>query len=81
MLTTPASDEAIAHLRRAPAHVVILPVVPKPEDRQRVLDYCNALKAELAAQTYASGRVRVVLDDRDIRGGEKAWQWVKKRVP
>ena len=25
--------------------------------------------------------MRVELDDRDLRGGEKYWQWVKKGVP
>jgi prolyl-tRNA synthetase len=82
MIMTHADDDGmVCPPRLAPAHVVILPVTPKPDDRQRVLDYCRALRAELAAQSYAGGRVRVILDERDLRGGEKAWQWVKKGVP
>jgi prolyl-tRNA synthetase len=82
MIMTHADDDGmVCPPRLAPAHVVILPITPKPEDRQRVLDYCRALQAELAAQPYAGGKLRVRLDDRDLRGGEKAWEWVKKGVP
>lgn len=65
----------------APAHVVILPVTPKPESRDAVLDYCRDLKQALEAQSYLGEPIRVEFDDRDIRGGEKTWSWVKKGVP
>ena len=65
----------------APAHVVILPVTPKPDSRDAVLEHCRDLKQALEAQSYLGEPVRVELDDRDIRGGEKTWSWVKKGVP
>lgn len=65
----------------APAHVVILPVTPKPDSRDAVLQYCRDLKQALEAQSYLEEPIRVELDDRDIRGGEKTWSWVKKGVP
>ena len=65
----------------APAHVVILPVTPKPDSRDAVLEYCRDIKQALEAQSYLGEPVRVELDDRDIRGGEKIWSWVKKGVP
>jgi prolyl-tRNA synthetase len=46
-----------------------------------VLEYCASLKKELEAQDYVDGKVRVQIDDRDLRGGEKNWQHVKKGVP
>ncbi|MEM7792099.1 MAG: proline--tRNA ligase, partial [Verrucomicrobiota bacterium] len=67
--------------RIAPAHLVIIPVTPKEETRQEVLDYCIGLKRELEAQRYMDGRVKVEFDDRDMRGGEKAWSWIKKGIP
>jgi prolyl-tRNA synthetase len=67
--------------RLAPAHVVIIPVIHKDETRQQVMDYCNSLVDELRAQTYNGSPVRVELDARDIRGGEKTWSWVKKGIP
>ncbi len=65
----------------APAHIVILPITPKKDSRDQVLDYCYTLKKELEKQKYLDEPVRVELDDRDIRGGEKIWSWVKKGVP
>ena len=65
----------------APAHVVILPVTPKPDSRDAILEYCRDIKQALEAQSYLGEPVRVELDDRDIRGGEKTWSWVKKGVP
>jgi prolyl-tRNA synthetase len=82
MIMTHADDDGlICPPKLAPNHVVIMPVIHKPEDKERVLEYCKRLAQELQAQTFASGRVRVHIDDRDIRGGEKKWQWVKKGVP
>ena len=46
-----------------------------------MLPYCETLEQELAAQTYAGEPIRVRIDDRDIRGGDKKWQWVKRGVP
>jgi prolyl-tRNA synthetase len=31
--------------------------------------------------TFGGEPIRVQIDDRDIRGGEKAWEWIKKGVP
>jgi prolyl-tRNA synthetase len=45
------------------------------------MPYCATLERELASQTYAGEPVRVRIDNRDIRGGDKKWQWVKRGVP
>ncbi len=74
-------DGLVLPPKLAPAHVVILPIYRDAEERATVLPYCESLKAELAAQTYDGEAVRVRIDDRDIRGGEKKWQWVKRGVP
>ena len=67
--------------RLAPKHIVILPVLHKEETKASVLEYCTKLKAELEAQSYAGEPVRVEMDTREGRGGEKTWGWVKKGVP
>jgi prolyl-tRNA synthetase len=44
------------------------------------MEYIDALAKELRAQRYGArrrGRGR----RRDIRGGDKQWEWVKKGVP
>ncbi len=67
--------------RVAPQQVVILPVIPKPESAQAVLAYCEQIKKHLE-QSHAFGLpVRVHIDQRDLRGGEKNWEWIKKGVP
>ncbi len=74
-------DGLVLPPRLAPRHVVILPIYRNDADRERVLQYCRALEAELRDQPYGDGRVQVEIDDRDIRGGEKTWYHVKRGVP
>lgn len=74
-------DGLVVPPKLAPSHAVILPIYKTDEERADVLAYCNSLKDELAAQTYDNEAVRVRIDDRDLRGGEKKWQWVKRGVP
>jgi prolyl-tRNA synthetase len=74
-------DGVVLPPRIAPAHVVIIPVTPKPETREAVLAACSQLAAELRAQTYAGEPIRVELDTRDIAGGTKSWEWIKKGAP
>jgi prolyl-tRNA synthetase len=82
MIMTHADDDGmVVPPKLAPAHVAILPIYKNDAERAEVLPYCQSLKAELEAQTYSGAPVRVKLDDRDIRGGDKKWQWVKRGVP
>jgi prolyl-tRNA synthetase len=81
IMTHSDDDGLVLPPRIAPSHVVIIPVTPKEETRQQVIDYCLELKQQLEDQNYMDGRVRVEFDDRDIRGGEKAWSWIKKGIP
>lgn len=63
----------------APSHIVILPVLHK--DGAGVLEYCNKLKEDLSKLLFGDRKLEVVIDDRDMRGGEKKWSWVKKGIP
>jgi len=81
IMTHSDDDGLVLPPRIAPSHVVIIPVTPKEETRQQVIDYCLELKQQLQDQNYMDGRVRVEFDDRDMRGGEKAWGWIKKGIP
>ncbi len=67
--------------RLAPQQVVILPVIPKPETADQVLSYCNRLKKQLEQHHYQGSPIRVTIDKRDLRGGEKNWEWIKKGIP
>ncbi len=74
-------DGLVLPPRLAPRQVVILPIYRTDADRERVLDYCGSLAAELRDQPYGDGRLQVEIDDRDLRGGEKTWYHIKRGVP
>ena len=65
----------------APAHIVILPIIHKEEDRTTILDYCQKLAESLRQLKYHGESIRVEMDLREMAGGEKAWSWVKKGIP
>ena len=82
MIMTHSDDDGLVlPPRLAPEHIVILPVLHKEEERESVIKYCQQLKADLVAQEYNGKPVRVEIDMRDLRGGDKMWSWVKKGVP
>jgi prolyl-tRNA synthetase len=81
IMTHSDDDGLVLPPKLAPAHVVILPIYRNDEERAAVLPYCESLKSELEGQSYDGAAVRVRLDNRDLRGGDKKWQWVKRGVP
>jgi prolyl-tRNA synthetase len=75
-------DGLVLPPRLAPRQVVILPIYRNDDERPLVLEYCDSLKADLCQKTFGDGQaIEVQIDDRDIRGGEKNWQHVKRGVP
>jgi prolyl-tRNA synthetase len=81
IMTHADDDGAIIPPRIAPSHVVILPVVPKPEHRATVWEAADILAEELRQQSYAGEPVSVEVDRRDLGGGVKNWEWIKRGVP
>ncbi len=81
IMTHGDDDGLILPPKLAPKHVVISPIYRSDEERGQVLDYCQSLMKELNDQPFADGRIRAWIDDRDIRGGEKNWQHIKRGVP
>ena len=81
VMTHSDDDGLVAPPRLAPSQVVILPIYRDDDQRREVMEYVDALRAELVEQTAFGQSVRVEIDDRDIRGGEKKWYHVKRGVP
>jgi len=82
MIMTHSDDNGlVVPPRIAPTQVAVLPVTPKEGSRSQVLEACKKLMGEIKSLLAFDLPVRVELDDRDLRGGEKYWQWVKKGVP
>lgn len=65
----------------APKQIVIIPFSPKPELQEAVLRFAEKVKTELSDVTFNGQKVAVHIDQRDKRGGEKSWEWIKKGVP
>lgn len=74
-------DGLIIPPRVAPAHVVIIPITPKEDSRAAVLEACENLAAELRKESYHGRTVDVEIDSRDVGGGVKSWEWIKKGAP
>ncbi len=81
LMTHSDDDGLVLPPRLAPVHVVILPITAKAEDPAAVVAYCKKLRDDLQALRYHERNVEVEVDERDLRGGEKNWSWVKKGVP
>jgi len=81
LMTHSDDDGFVAPPKVAPLHVAILPIFRSDEDKPRVLEYCHNVARELRAQRYADRQVTVLVDERDERGGDKVWHWIKKGVP
>lgn len=82
MIMTHSDDDGLRIPPRvAPKQIVILPVVPKPELQEQVWKYCEELAADLKKIQYHGNALEVTVDKRDLRGGEKSWQWIKRGIP
>jgi len=74
-------DGLVLPPRIAPTQIVILPVTPKEETRAAVLEACDRLAKQLREIRYFDLPVEVEVDRRDLGGGVKNWEWIKKGVP
>ncbi len=82
LIMTHADDDGLVlPPRLAPSHIVIIPITFKSDDPDSILNYCHKLADDLGVLNYHGRNVTVEIDNRDIRGGEKTWGWVKKGIP
>src|SRR5438874_11140570 len=82
VMTHGDDDGVILPPRIAPTHVVILPITSKEETRAKVLETCDRLSAELRAKKFLDDvGIEAEVDRRDLGGGVKNWEWIKKGIP
>jgi prolyl-tRNA synthetase len=82
MIMTHADDDGmVMPPRLAPQHVVLMPVVRDEADRDAVMVYIEEIAEALRSMKVFDRLIEVVVDDRDIKPGEKGWSWVKKGIP
>ncbi|MDR1433438.1 MAG: proline--tRNA ligase [Puniceicoccales bacterium] len=80
IMTHSDDDGLVLPPQLAPLQIVILPIY-REDSKAEVLDYCKNLFSELSEIAFGGEKLRVKIDDRDIRGGEKSWEFIKKGVP
>jgi prolyl-tRNA synthetase len=82
MVMTHADDDGlILPPRLAPAHIVIVPITHTADDPEAVKNFCRKLADDLRVIPYYGRRLEIEIDDRDMRGGDKIWSWIKKGIP
>lgn len=81
VMTHSDDDGLVLPPKIASAHVVLLPVIHKEEARAEVIHFCHALAGELRHVLFDGRPLTVIVDERDMRGGDKMWSWIKKGVP
>ncbi len=66
-------DGLVLPPRIASAHLVIIPIIHSEEARSKIMHHAEELAARLRKIDYQGQPLRIIVDSRDMRGGEKSW--------
>ena len=81
VMTHSDDDGLVLPPKIAPLHVVIFPIYRDENDRAAVMQWVRELEKDLRVESFDGRPVKVKVDDRDMRGGDKVWQAIKQGVP
>jgi prolyl-tRNA synthetase len=80
VMTHGDDDGIILPPRVATQQIILLPIHRQGEE-DFVLDYCEKLRIKLMERHFHGQGLRVKIDNRDMRGGNKVWHHIKKGAP
>jgi prolyl-tRNA synthetase len=81
IMTHSDDDGLVIPPQLAPAHAVIWPVFRGDDTRATILEAIDKLARGMRAERFGDRSVEVETDLRDISGGDKQWEWIKKGIP
>lgn len=82
VIMTHADDEGmVVPPKIAPYQIILVPVIKKPEDEEKVMAYINTLYARLKNQMPFGEKIRIKLDNRNKSSIDKFWEWTRKGAP
>jgi prolyl-tRNA synthetase len=64
----------------ASSHIVLMPIMKKADQRNKVMEFTRSLARELRQRNYHGRSIDVEVDDRET-GGSRGWDWIKKGIP
>lgn len=73
-------DGLVLPPRVASAHVALMPIWRKDDEKAAVMEHVERLAKALRSQRYHDRPVQVEIDSRDI-GGARGWDWIRKGIP
>ena len=65
----------------APYQIVIVPLIKKPEDAEKIMSYINKVQAQLKLKSAFGEKLRIKVDTRDKNSVDKVWEWIRKGAP
>ncbi|MBR3501830.1 MAG: proline--tRNA ligase [Alphaproteobacteria bacterium] len=74
-------DGMVVPPRVAPYQIILVPLIKKPEDAARIMEYVENIKAQLKTKTAFGEKIRVKVDTRDKSGVDMSWEWIRKGAP
>jgi len=82
LIMTHADDEGmVTPPRVAPYQVILVPVIKKAEDEEKVMAYINNIALELKKQMPFDEKIRIKIDKRLKQSVDKFWEWTRKGAP
>src|SRR5579862_3619921 len=77
IMTHSDDDGLVLPPKIAPSHLVIIPIIHNAEMQGSIHSYAEELAKHLRSVHYHGLPLQVIVDKRDLRGGEKTWGWIK----
>lgn len=65
----------------APYQIVFVPLIKKPEDAEKIMNYIDNIQAKLKQQSAFGEKLRIKVDARDKASVDKVWEWIRKGAP